>query len=160
MRQLVATRAPGPTAAMSHRREAIASTRRRSAGVSCAEQGAAGAGVPRAAAAGGWSRSGRRPGRPGTGRRLSVLTGCDRALAEVARRALAGNERLALVEGWFEREAGARGYAPAVLEEVWEIIKGFGAQGFCRAHAVAFVVPSCSPPGSRPTSRPPCSRAC
>ncbi|MEU6900261.1 hypothetical protein [Streptomyces virginiae] len=38
------------------------------------------------------------------------------------------------MEGWFEREAGARGYAPAVLEEVWEIIKGFGAYGFCRAH--------------------------
>ncbi|MFB6864271.1 DNA polymerase III subunit alpha [Streptomyces virginiae] len=73
---------------------------------------------------------------------FSVLTGCDRALAEIARRALADKERLALVEGWFKREAGARGYAPGVLEEVWEIIKGFGAYGFCRAHAVAFAVPA------------------
>ncbi|MGW6940320.1 DNA polymerase III subunit alpha [Streptomyces xanthophaeus] len=73
---------------------------------------------------------------------VSVLTGCDRALAEVARRALADKERLPQVEQWFKREAGGRGYAPAVLDEVWEIIKGFGAYGFCRAHAVAFAVPA------------------
>ncbi|MEU9108136.1 DNA polymerase III subunit alpha [Streptomyces xanthophaeus] len=73
---------------------------------------------------------------------FAVLTGCDRALAEVARRALADKERLSQVEGWFKREAAGRGYAPAVLDEVWEIIKGFGAYGFCRAHAVAFAVPA------------------
>ncbi|MFF7505158.1 DNA polymerase III subunit alpha [Streptomyces lavendulae] len=73
---------------------------------------------------------------------FAVLTGCDRALAEVARRALADKERLPLVEGWFKREAAGRGYAPAVLDEVWDIIKGFGAYGFCRAHAVAFAVPA------------------
>ncbi|MGW6877420.1 DNA polymerase III subunit alpha [Streptomyces xanthophaeus] len=73
---------------------------------------------------------------------VSVLTGCDRALAEVARRALADKERLPLVEQWFKRGADARGYTPAVLDEVWEIIKGFGAYGFCRAHAVAFAVPA------------------
>ncbi|MFF4323772.1 DNA polymerase III subunit alpha [Streptomyces sp. NPDC001568] len=73
---------------------------------------------------------------------FAVLTGCDRALAEVARRALADKERLPLVEGWFKREAAGRGYPPLVLDEVWEIIKGFGAYGFCRAHAVAFAVPA------------------
>ncbi|MFF4429774.1 DNA polymerase III subunit alpha [Streptomyces sp. NPDC001513] len=73
---------------------------------------------------------------------FSVLTGCDRALAEVARRALADKERLPQVEAWFRREAGGRGYSPTVLDEVWEIIKGFGAYGFCRAHAVAFAVPA------------------
>ncbi|MFD9519722.1 DNA polymerase III subunit alpha [Streptomyces sp. NPDC059979] len=73
---------------------------------------------------------------------FAVLTGCDRALAEIARRALADKERLPAVEAWFRREAGARGYTPAVLEEVWEVIKGFGAYGFCRAHAVAFAVPA------------------
>ncbi|MET9607069.1 DNA polymerase III subunit alpha [Streptomyces sp. NPDC006512] len=73
---------------------------------------------------------------------FSVLTGCDRALAEIARRALADKERLPQVEVWFKREAAGRGYAPAVLDEVWEIIKGFGAYGFCRAHAVAFAVPA------------------
>ncbi len=73
---------------------------------------------------------------------FAVLTGCDRALAEVARHALADKERLPQVEVWFKGEAGRRGYSPAVLDEVWEIIKGFGAYGFCRAHAVAFAVPA------------------
>ncbi|MFJ9598015.1 DNA polymerase III subunit alpha [Streptomyces virginiae] len=73
---------------------------------------------------------------------FAVLTGCDRALAEIARRALADKDRLPAVEAWFRREAGARGYTPTVLGEVWEVIKGFGAYGFCRAHAVAFAVPA------------------
>ncbi|GAA3126142.1 hypothetical protein GCM10020254_86940 [Streptomyces goshikiensis] len=73
---------------------------------------------------------------------FAVLTGCDRALAEVARRALANGERLPQVEAWFKGEAGRRGYSRAVLDEVWEIIKGFGAYGFCRAHAVAFAIPA------------------
>ncbi|MGW1520805.1 DNA polymerase III subunit alpha [Streptomyces sp. NPDC002287] len=73
---------------------------------------------------------------------FAILTGCDRALAEIARRALADKDRLPAVEEWFRREAGARGYSPAVLDEVWEVIRGFGAYGFCRAHAVAFAVPA------------------
>lgn len=73
---------------------------------------------------------------------FAVLTGCDRPLAEIARRALADTDRLPAVEAWFRREAGARGYSPAVLDEVWEVIRGFGAYGFCRAHAVAFAVPA------------------
>ncbi|MGW6706854.1 DNA polymerase III subunit alpha [Streptomyces sp. NPDC054956] len=73
---------------------------------------------------------------------LSILTGCDRALAEVARRALADTDRLPKIETWFRRDAGARGYSPTVLDEVWEIVKSFGAYGFCRAHAVAFAVPA------------------
>ncbi|MGW6688358.1 DNA polymerase III subunit alpha [Streptomyces sp. NPDC054961] len=71
-----------------------------------------------------------------------VMTGCDRALGEIARRALAGPDRLPRVEAWFRREAGAHGYTDAVLDEVWEIIAAFGAYGFCRAHAVAFAVPA------------------
>lgn len=73
---------------------------------------------------------------------FAVMTGCDRALGEIARRALAGPERLPRVEAWFRREAGARGYPDAVLDEVWEIVAAFGAYGFCRAHAVAFAVPA------------------
>ncbi|MBT2470073.1 DNA polymerase III subunit alpha [Streptomyces sp. ISL-66] len=71
-----------------------------------------------------------------------VMTGCDRALGEIARRALAGPDRLPRVEAWFRREAGARGYTSTVLDEVWGIIAAFGAYGFCRAHAVAFAVPA------------------
>lgn len=73
---------------------------------------------------------------------LAVMTGCDRALAEVARRALADEQRLPKLESWFRQKAGARGYTTQVLDEVWEIVASFGAYGFCRAHAVAFAVPA------------------
>ncbi|WP_060880746.1 DNA polymerase III subunit alpha [Streptomyces scabiei] len=73
---------------------------------------------------------------------LAVMTGCDRALAEVARRALSDEQRLVKVEAWFRQLAGARGYSPTVLDNVWEIVSSFGAYGFCRAHAVAFAVPA------------------
>ncbi|NUK27781.1 DNA polymerase III subunit alpha, partial [Streptomyces lunaelactis] len=73
---------------------------------------------------------------------FATLTGCDRALAEVARRALSDEERLPKVRAWFHQQAGARGYTREVLEQVWETIEAFGAYGFCRAHAVAFAVPA------------------
>ena len=73
---------------------------------------------------------------------LSVLTGCDRALAEVARRALGDKDRLPRLKDWFHRQACARGYTAAVRDEVWKTVEAFGAYGFCRAHAVAFAVPA------------------
>ncbi|MGW2016751.1 DNA polymerase III subunit alpha [Streptomyces sp. NPDC001927] len=73
---------------------------------------------------------------------LAVMTGCDRALAEVARRALGDEKRLPKLEAWFRTKAGARGYTAKVLDEVWDIVASFGAYGFCRAHAVAFAVPA------------------
>ncbi|MGW6570456.1 DNA polymerase III subunit alpha [Streptomyces sp. NPDC054975] len=73
---------------------------------------------------------------------FAVMTGCDRALAEVARRALGDEERMPKIEGWFRSKAGARGYSTKVLDEVWDIVSSFGAYGFCRAHAVAFAVPA------------------
>ncbi|MFJ9312387.1 DNA polymerase III subunit alpha [Streptomyces cyaneofuscatus] len=73
---------------------------------------------------------------------LAVMTGCDRALGEVARRALSDKERLPKVEAWFRQQAGARGYSPAVLDQVWDVVASFGAYGFYRAHAVAFAVPA------------------
>lgn len=73
---------------------------------------------------------------------LATMTGCDRAAADVARRALADPERLPKVETWFRRCADERGYATDVSGEVWDIIKEFGAYGFCRAHAVAFAIPA------------------
>ncbi|UXY32391.1 helix-hairpin-helix domain-containing protein [Streptomyces sp. HUAS TT20] len=73
---------------------------------------------------------------------ISVLTGCDRALAELARRALGDAERLPGLRAWFHAKAAARGYDPAMLADVWETIEAFGACGFCRAHAVAFAVPA------------------
>ncbi|MEU9546292.1 DNA polymerase III subunit alpha [Streptomyces mirabilis] len=73
---------------------------------------------------------------------LAKLTGCDRAAADVARRALADVDRLPRVEAWFRRTASERGYGKSVLDEVWETVASFGAYGFCRAHAVAFAVPA------------------
>jgi error-prone DNA polymerase len=73
---------------------------------------------------------------------FAVLTGCDRAAGEVARRALSDAERLPRVRDWFHQQAIARGYPPEVREEIWRIIEAFGAYGFCRAHAVAFAVPA------------------
>ncbi|MFE5687690.1 DNA polymerase III subunit alpha [Streptomyces sp. NPDC056512] len=73
---------------------------------------------------------------------LATMTGCDRAAGDVARRALADPERLPRVASWFKTAAAGRGYTAPVVDEVWDVIKEFGAYGFCRAHAVAFAVPA------------------
>ncbi|MBY8882897.1 DNA polymerase III subunit alpha [Actinacidiphila acidipaludis] len=73
---------------------------------------------------------------------FAVMTGCDRAAGEVARRALGDAERMPKIEAWFHEAAAARGYSQAVRDQVWETIAAFGAYGFCRAHAVAFAVPA------------------
>ncbi|MFI1585773.1 DNA polymerase III subunit alpha [Embleya sp. NPDC020630] len=73
---------------------------------------------------------------------LATMTGCDLALADVARRALSDRERMPQVRAWFHEHATARGYAPEVRDEVWRVVENFGAYGFCRAHAVAFAVPA------------------
>ncbi|PKW06853.1 DNA polymerase III, alpha subunit [Streptomyces sp. 1222.5] len=73
---------------------------------------------------------------------LSVMTGCDRALAEMARRALGDKERMPEIRDWFHQRAKARGYSEEVRDQVWKTVEAFGAYGFCRAHAVAFAVPA------------------
>jgi error-prone DNA polymerase len=73
---------------------------------------------------------------------LHVMTGCDRAMAEIARRALGDKERLPDIRAWFHELAAARGYDTQVRDEVWATVEAFGAYGFCRAHAVAFAVPA------------------
>ncbi|MEU7325732.1 DNA polymerase III subunit alpha [Streptomyces griseoviridis] len=73
---------------------------------------------------------------------LHVMTGCDLAMAEIARRALGDKQRLPRIRDWFHRQARARGYHTAVRDEVWRTVEAFGAYGFCRAHAVAFAVPA------------------
>ncbi|MGW3412789.1 DNA polymerase III subunit alpha [Streptomyces sp. NPDC000888] len=73
---------------------------------------------------------------------LHVLTGCDRAFAEITRRALGDKDQLPRIKEWFHKLARARGYSAAVRDEVWKTVEAFGAYGFCRAHAVAFAVPA------------------
>ncbi|WP_432973894.1 DNA polymerase III subunit alpha [Dactylosporangium sp. CA-233914] len=73
---------------------------------------------------------------------IAQLTGCDRATADEARRALTDTTNQALVRQWFTTRARTRGYRPAVIRQTWRILEAFGAYGFCKAHAVAFAVPT------------------
>ncbi|MFI7342619.1 DNA polymerase III subunit alpha [Streptomyces sp. NPDC050085] len=73
---------------------------------------------------------------------LHVMTGCSRAFGDYTRRALSRPGQVGRVQAWFAQRARKRGYAEEVVERTWEIVEAFGAYGFCKAHAVAFAVPS------------------
>ncbi|MEU7260101.1 DNA polymerase III subunit alpha [Streptomyces rimosus] len=73
---------------------------------------------------------------------LRIMTGCDRGEADEKRRALSKPEIQGQVRAWFTGRAARRGYAPEVVERTWEIVEAFGSYGFCKAHAVAFAVPT------------------
>ncbi|GAA2908305.1 DNA polymerase III subunit alpha [Streptomyces thioluteus] len=73
---------------------------------------------------------------------LRIMTGCDRGYADETRRALSDPERVAGVRAWFAARTAERGYAPEVARRTWEIVEAFGSYGFCKAHAVAFAVPT------------------
>ncbi|WP_372442621.1 helix-hairpin-helix domain-containing protein [Streptomyces pactum] len=73
---------------------------------------------------------------------ISVMTGCGRDLADEARRALSDAGRRGRVRAWFHAGAAERGYRPEVVARTWEIVEAFGSYGFCKAHAVAFAVPT------------------
>ncbi|MFD7923907.1 DNA polymerase III subunit alpha [Streptomyces sp. NPDC059740] len=73
---------------------------------------------------------------------VDTLTGCGRGEADRVRRALSDPESQARIQGWFREKAAARGYPPEVVDHTWEIVEAFGSYGFCKAHAVAFAVPT------------------
>ncbi|WP_425835658.1 DNA polymerase III subunit alpha [Streptomyces fractus] len=73
---------------------------------------------------------------------LDVMTGCGLAFGDYTRRALSKPDQLGRVRAWFAQQARRRGYAEEVVARTWEIVEAFGAYGFCKAHAVAFAVPS------------------
>ncbi|MBL1094553.1 MULTISPECIES: DNA polymerase III subunit alpha [Streptomyces] len=73
---------------------------------------------------------------------LRIMTGCGRDEADEMRRALSEPELQGRVRAWFARRAERRGYAPEVITRTWEIVEAFGSYGFCKAHAVAFAVPT------------------
>ncbi|MFD3454139.1 DNA polymerase III subunit alpha [Streptomyces sp. NPDC058691] len=73
---------------------------------------------------------------------MRVMTGCDRGFADEARRALSDETRQGRVRAWFAARARERGYPREVVRHTWEIVSAFGAYGFCKAHAVAFAVPT------------------
>lgn len=72
---------------------------------------------------------------------LDRMTGCGLDRADEFRRALGGPEEDA-VETFFRSRSARRGYSPEVVDEVWEILAGFGSFGFCKAHGAAFAVPT------------------
>ncbi|MGD9484440.1 DNA polymerase III subunit alpha [Streptomyces sp. TRM70308] len=73
---------------------------------------------------------------------LDTLTGCGRSFADETRRALADPDLQPRIKAWFARHAARRGYPGPVVDHAWEIVEAFGAYGFCKAHAVAFAVPT------------------
>ncbi|MFF8898322.1 DNA polymerase III subunit alpha [Streptomyces lydicus] len=73
---------------------------------------------------------------------LRIMTGCARDEADEQRRALSDPEQQGRVRAWFARCAEHRGYPPEVIARTWEIVEAFGSYGFCKAHAVAFAVPT------------------
>ncbi|AOP46632.1 DNA polymerase III subunit alpha [Streptomyces lydicus] len=73
---------------------------------------------------------------------LRIMTGCARDEADEKRRALSDPELQGRVRAWFARCAERRGYPPEVIARTWEIVEAFGSYGFCKAHAVAFAVPT------------------
>jgi error-prone DNA polymerase len=72
---------------------------------------------------------------------IHVLTGCDRAMADHVRRALSDPAHQVRAEEWFRTEA-LRRHTPETVDRAWEILEAFGSYGFCKAHAVAFAVPT------------------
>ncbi|MFG2211667.1 DNA polymerase III subunit alpha [Streptomyces sp. NPDC048638] len=73
---------------------------------------------------------------------LRIMTGCARDEADEKRRALSHPELQGRVHAWFARRAERRGYGADVITRTWEIVEAFGSYGFCKAHAVAFAVPT------------------
>ncbi|WP_446040831.1 DNA polymerase III subunit alpha [Streptomyces sp. SID1121] len=75
-------------------------------------------------------------------RMVDIMTGCGKEEADKVRRGLSDPGSQGRIKVWFERLTRERGYAPDVIARTWEIIEAFGSYGFCKAHAVAFAVPT------------------
>ncbi|MFG2297411.1 DNA polymerase III subunit alpha [Streptomyces sp. NPDC048603] len=73
---------------------------------------------------------------------VHVMTGCGRDEADRVRRGLSDPESQGRIKVWFAGRAAERGYGPEVVARTWEIVEAFGSYGFCKAHAVAFAVPT------------------
>ncbi|MEU4151889.1 DNA polymerase III subunit alpha [Streptomyces sp. NPDC026659] len=73
---------------------------------------------------------------------VSIMTGCGRGEADAARRLLSDPEEQGRIRVWFGARAEGNGYDAGTIERTWEIVQAFGSYGFCKAHAVAFAVPT------------------
>ncbi|WP_210574683.1 DNA polymerase III subunit alpha [Streptomyces sp. GESEQ-4] len=73
---------------------------------------------------------------------VDIMTGCGRAEADRVRRGLSDPESQGRIKVWFAQGAAAKGYDAETIQRTWEIVEAFGSYGFCKAHAVAFAVPT------------------
>ncbi|WP_328870315.1 DNA polymerase III subunit alpha [Streptomyces sp. NBC_00287] len=73
---------------------------------------------------------------------VDIMTGCGRAEADQVRRGLSDPESQGRIRVWFAQHAAAKGYDAETIRRTWEIVEAFGSYGFCKAHAVAFAVPT------------------
>ncbi|MER7520612.1 DNA polymerase III subunit alpha [Streptomyces sp. NPDC126499] len=73
---------------------------------------------------------------------VRIMTGCGRDEADQARRGLSHPEAQGRIKAWFAELAKRKGYEDEVVARTWEIVEAFGSYGFCKAHAVAFAVPT------------------
>ncbi|MEV5387016.1 DNA polymerase III subunit alpha [Streptomyces sp. NPDC052721] len=73
---------------------------------------------------------------------VSLMTGCGRGEADRVRRGLSEPESQGRIRVWFAQQAAAKGYDAETIRRTWEIVEAFGSYGFCKAHAVAFAVPT------------------
>lgn len=73
---------------------------------------------------------------------VAIMTGCGRGEADRVRRGLSDPESQGRIRVWFAQCAAARGYSAETIQRTWEIVAAFGSYGFCKAHAVAFAVPT------------------
>ncbi|MBC2903304.1 DNA polymerase III subunit alpha [Streptomyces cupreus] len=73
---------------------------------------------------------------------VDIMTGCGRAEADQVRRGLSDPESQGRIRFWFAQHAAAKGYDAEAIQRTWEIVEAFGSYGFCKAHAVAFAVPT------------------
>ncbi|MEV6123424.1 DNA polymerase III subunit alpha [Streptomyces sp. NPDC052077] len=73
---------------------------------------------------------------------VAVMTGCGRGEADRVRRGLSDPESQGRIRVWFARRAAANGYDAETIQRTWGTVEAFGSYGFCKAHAVAFAVPT------------------
>jgi error-prone DNA polymerase len=73
---------------------------------------------------------------------VDIMTGCGRGEADQVRRGLSDPQAQGRIRVWFAQRAAANGYDAETIQRTWEIVEAFGSYGFCKAHAVAFAVPT------------------
>jgi error-prone DNA polymerase len=73
---------------------------------------------------------------------LAALTGCDLAYADLLRRQLSDDRKVAAIRGWVLARARDRGLSVDDAQRTWDQLASFASFGFCKAHAAAFAVPT------------------